>query len=337
MKFKNLIFVFIVISALFTSCNEDVLDYMGNWVTKGYYSGKARAEGTSFAINNYGYFGMGRNYNDYLKDFWKYDPVSNSWSQVADFPGTPRAYGVSISNGKVGYAGLGYDGKNDLSDMWKYDAEKDEWSQIEDFPGGKRRYATAFSIGDDIYVGCGSDDNDEVLYNDFWKYDGEKWSLISQLTGKKRRKAMAVTLDGKAYILGGHQNGPISDFWSYDPASDKWERLKDLNDKDWGISDLPRFNATVYSADGKIYVVAGNKGSGNDASCYEWDPKHGSYGLWIQKTSIETGYSREGAGSFVLNGYGYITGGRNGSTQTSYFDELYMFQPFAEANKDDNY
>ncbi len=335
MKLKNLIIASVVLTTIFTSCVSEVSDYMGNWVTKAYFSGRARAEGTSFEINNFGYYGMGRNYNDYLSDFWKYDPINNSWEQVADFPGTPRAYGVSASSENFGYAGLGYDGNNkvDLGDFWKYDPQKNEWTNIEDFPGGERRYATAFSIGNDIYVGTGTQEDDEVYTNDFYKYDGSSWEQIPQLTGQKRRNATTTSLNGKGYLIGGNRNGVLNDFWRYDPETQQWEELRRLNHQDYGKEDVPRYNAVAYSADNKLYLVAGNTNSSTTSTCFEWDPQ---YEEWIQKTSIETNISREGAGSFVLNGYGYIVGGRNGTSSSSYRDDLYMFQPNVEANQDDN-
>lgn len=327
MKFKILIIAAVVLSTIITSCKTDEVTLTGNWIEKAFFDGRQRADGTSFAIDGFGFWGMGKDDDGYLTDFWKYDPVQNAWSQVADFPGTPRAYNVSIGNGAKGFVGLGYDGSNDLADFWEYNASTNSWNQIVDFGGGQRRYATAFAIGTDIYVGTGTQENDKVFTNDFWKYDGNNWTKTTSLSGEKRRKANAISLDGKGYVVSGFHNTTLADFWSYDPTTQAWTKLKSLTDADYGNTSIPRVNASMFAVDGKIYITGGNGGTAL-ASIFEWDP---TTVTWVEKTSIESG-SREGAGSFVLNGKGYIVGGRSGS---SYRDDLNLFEPNAEKNDQD--
>lgn len=324
MKFKTLTIIAVALATIFASCNEDEVSLIGNWVQQSYYEGYARAEGSSFAIDNNGYFGMGRDDDGYLSDFWKFDPTKGAWTQAADFPGTPRAHNVSISNGKKGYVGLGYDGTNDLADFWQYDAGTNAWTQIPDFAGGERRYATAFAIGDNIYVGTGTQEKDKVFTNDFYKYDGTSWTKITSLSGEKRSKSNAVGFNGKGYVISGFRNTVLQDFWSYDPASDSWTRLTNLNDEEKGNTSIARQNATVFGANGKIYITGGNQGTPlTTATTFEWDP---SKDEWKQKTDFEGG-AREGAGVFVLNDQGYIVGGR---TVNSYKDDTYVFYPDAD-------
>lgn len=331
MNLKVLKIVFASLLATFASCTTPITDYMGNWVRMGDYNGKPRAEATCFTINNYGYYGLGRNDDEYLSDFWRYDPNTNIWSKMADFPGVPRAYGASVSNGIYGYTGLGYDGDNDLSDFWRYDPEKNEWTQIEDFPGGTRRNPVAFVIGNDIYVGTGTQEDEDVYFNDFWKYDGEQWTQIASIT-EKRQKAMAATINNKAYILGGQHNGVLNDFLRYDPETNSWEDLYDLNEEDHGSSAIPRMNGATFVVNNKLYLITGNTGNSTTSTCFEWDP---DFPEWIEKTD-HTGGNREGAGSFVLYDIGYIVGGRIGSNSSSFKDNMYMFQPNVENDDDDD-
>lgn len=329
MKFNILIIAIVVFTTFFTSCKKDDAEPIGNWVEKAFYEGYARANGSSFAIDNYGYWGMGKDADDFLLDFWKYDPVKNSWTQVADFPGTPRAYNVSIGNGKNGFVGLGYDGDNDLSDFWIYDAANNKWDELPEFGGGERRYATAFAINNDIYVGTGTKESNKVYTNDFWKFDGSNWAKITTLSGEKRRSANAIGYDGKGYLLSGyHNNSTLQDFWSYDPSANTWTKLTNLNNEDTGASDIARQNACTYAIDGKIYLVAGNISGVSTSTVYEYDLGTTE---WITKTTLESS-QRESAGSFILNDNAYIVGGRSGS---SYMDDCYMFQPGIEKNSDD--
>ncbi len=334
MRFKTLMIIAVALTAFLPSCVDNDSDLLGNWVTKAIYVGKARAYGSSFAIDGYGYWGMGRDDDDYLTDFWKYDPVKDSWSQVADFPGTPRAYNISTSNGTTGFVGLGYDGDNDLDDIWSYNAETDTWSSVGTYPGGARRFASAFAIGNDIYIGLGSMDDMKIFRNDFYKFDGDSWTSVAALRGDKRHKANVTVLNGKAHVISGQSNnGTLNDHYVYDPEADSWTELEKVTDTDTGNNGIPRYSASIYAANGKIYLTAGSNGS-SLSSTFEWDPTLDVEGAWIEKTSIETNYGqREGAGSFVLDGYGYIVGGRTSST---YKDDSYMFQPYAEVDSDDN-
>ena len=42
-----------------------------------------------------------------LKDFYEYDPATNTWTQKADFGGTGRYYAAGFSIGSKGYIGTG--------------------------------------------------------------------------------------------------------------------------------------------------------------------------------------------------------------------------------------
>ena len=53
------------------------------------------------------------------KDFWEYDPSSNTWAQKADFGGPARYAAVGFSIGLKGYIGTGYDGGYQ-NDFWEY-------------------------------------------------------------------------------------------------------------------------------------------------------------------------------------------------------------------------
>ena len=49
------------------------------------YGGSARRQAVGFSINNIGYVGTGESSAGLTKDFYKYDPLTNSWNQINDF------------------------------------------------------------------------------------------------------------------------------------------------------------------------------------------------------------------------------------------------------------
>jgi hypothetical protein len=78
-------------------------------------------EAGGFVLGGKGYIGTGDDFssgNNY-QDFWCYDPVANSWIQVADFGGAARRYLTCFSIGNRAYAGLGTSGTN-YADFWEF-------------------------------------------------------------------------------------------------------------------------------------------------------------------------------------------------------------------------
>jgi len=327
----NILLVLSLVTTLFvTSCNTDTTE-LGNWVTMSNFTGYSRANATCFCFDSVTYYGMGEDYYDYLSDFYKYDVKKDAWFQVSSFPGTPRAYNISVTTKTKGYIGLGYDGDNDLSDFWEYDPATDKWTQLTAvFPGGARKNASAFAIGDAIYVGLGTTGKDPKYHNDFFRYYNGKWDTIAPCKGEKRAMANVVTLNGKAYVISGYHNSALTDMWEYDPATDNWRAYKKTNNENSGNSAVARWDACAFVSGGNIYLAGGTSGSSSLSTVFEWNP---SDTTWVEKTSIETGRTRQGASCFVVNDFGYILGGRAGN---NYLDDMYKFQPWLEKDLDDN-
>jgi N-acetylneuraminic acid mutarotase len=121
----------------------------------GYLGGPA-----AFSINGKGYLGVGwmveRDCN--IKDFYEYDPATDTWTRKASFPGILRGSATSFSlpNGK-GYVMMGYANELNtyLKDVWEYDPVEDKWTRLNDFPGSPRFGARAMVIGNDAYIMTG--------------------------------------------------------------------------------------------------------------------------------------------------------------------------------------
>ena len=317
------------------ACSSDDDDLIGNWVTLYQVEPNARYDAVSASYDNIGYFGTGYDDDDRYNDFWSYDPVKNSYTQLPDFIGTPRLGAVAFAcAGKI-YIGTGNDNstKYGLNDFYEYDIAAGSWTQIADFPGTARYGAVAFSINDVGYVGTGYDGN---YKKDFYKYDPAttEWTKVTALEGSSRYEAVAFVIDNIAYVCTGlNSSSYVNDFWKYDGVADDWIQLRNIADTNDDESydddyDIKRSEAVAFVADGKGYVCTGGQGSaGSDT--WEYDP---ATDLWDEKTGFE-GASRKGAVAFSLNNIGYVLLGRNGS----YYDsDIWYFQPNAEQDDDDN-
>ena len=142
------------------------------WTQKADVGNAERYAAVGFSIGNKGYIGTGQvafNGGSYLaKDFWEYNPASNTWNQKADFGGAGRNFATSFSIGTKGYIGTGRVSTS-TKDFWEYNPSANVWTQKPDFGGTARDIATSFSIGAKGYIGTGL--SASVKYNDFWEYD----------------------------------------------------------------------------------------------------------------------------------------------------------------------
>lgn len=324
---KKLLLI-LMVGLCFMGCSDDDDDDMGNWIKQSDFEGIPRSNAFSFVLNNRVYVGTG--YNDdaddeYLNDFWMYDPGSDFWVKVADFPGEGRTSAVSfVIDGKA-YVGTGYNGKEKLKDFWEYDPSANVWTRKADFGGSARYGAVGFALGNKGYLGTGYDGNDN---RDFWVYDPstDQWSQTVSMGGSKRKNASVFILDGKAYICAGINNGVYqTDLWQFDPATTTWTQKVDLDDDDdWTII---RNLGVAFSLNGKGYVGLGDC-SGVRSDIWEYDP---SQDTWTSKTDFE-GSSRSEAVSYVINNRAYIALGRSGSY---YFDDVWEFRPDEEYDDED--
>lgn len=155
------------------SSNSSISEYdptTDTWTLKAPFPGVptssgGRDGGAAFAAYNKVYFGTGRDDSFFERDFWEFDPSTNTWTRKKDFPGSGRFCGVGFNIANTGFIGLGTDG-GFLKDFYYYDAVNDQWNFANNFDGAGRRNAAAFVIGDSAYVSTGksADGTKQDLY-----------------------------------------------------------------------------------------------------------------------------------------------------------------------------
>jgi hypothetical protein len=79
----------------------------------------ARQGAVGFSIGTKGYIGTGYR-GTFYKDFWEYNPATNTWTKKADFGGTARYWATGFSIGDKGYIGTGSTGGQGVKDFWQY-------------------------------------------------------------------------------------------------------------------------------------------------------------------------------------------------------------------------
>jgi N-acetylneuraminic acid mutarotase len=339
-----------------TSSGDD--EKLGNWIRKAEYNGNARRKAACFVIGDTAYVGTGQgtgsdNTAHGLNDFWKYDPVKDTWTTIAalgpngvDVNGIQNIYsrfGASaFTVGSKGYVTTGYSNTNNnvfgpLKDTWEYDPATNSWAQKADFLGNARLSAVGFGLGDYGYVGTGTAaEGSGTNYADFYKFTPGAagtpgtWSIADGLKDK-RTDAVAFVIKDSAYVVTGSGSGTssISRMYVYDANNDQWlERWQITNATDGSFDDdyttIVRSGAVAFVINNKAYLA-----TGTSSNTWEYNP---ITGYWTEKTAFDA-LSRNGAVGFNVKGRGFVALGYSGSTL---LDDLHEFDPTVENSTNDN-
>jgi PKD repeat protein len=220
------------------------------------FAGKARSGAVSFVIDTMAYVGLGRDADSCFADMWQFNPLTDTWTDVAPFPGKARSGAVAFVLNTEVYVGLG---ENQVSstlynDFYSYNPKENTWKQVADFGGTARSNAVAFAIGDTAYVGTGSDS--EGATKNFWKYtpNTNQWTEIAGFSGDARSGAVGFEIDGKGYVSGGQDYGfQLSDVQEYNPETGKWI------EKVFADANLTFNRATAISEGKTAFICYGDK------------------------------------------------------------------------------
>ena len=296
----------IFITMLVTSIGITIANAQGPWNRKADFGGTGRRGAVGFSIGNKGYIGTGDD-RARKRDFWEYDPGTNSWTQKADFGGLARAYAVGFAIGLKGYIGTGLsvDGKN-LGDFWEYDPATNSWTRKADFGGAPRWYGVGFSVGEKGYIGLGLGPT-----KDFWEYNPQTntWTRKADYPGSASYASTGISIGNKGYVGTGEVWAPLGwdtrDFWEFDPATNSWNQKADFG-------GLPRSSAVGFSIANKGYIGTGS----NMNDFWRYDPATNSWALLIDSpgeraNAVAFSYGLKGylgtGLSWTTSGYAYRT------------------------------
>jgi gliding motility-associated-like protein len=144
-----------------------------SWTLKGNVPGSTARNGPiGLVINNQAYVGMGcgGSGGSPYSDFYRYDPVANTYTQLASIPGA-RDDCAHFAIGNFGYFGLGQAGTTVLRDFYKYDPASNTWTALNNFGGAARGWGYSETLGSAPYVGAGANLYGNTFFNDNWTWD----------------------------------------------------------------------------------------------------------------------------------------------------------------------
>jgi N-acetylneuraminic acid mutarotase len=238
------------------------------------FPGILRHAAASISVGSKGYFGTGtwwsQNSDQFLNDFWAYDPTSNNWERKADYPGGITHDPIAFAYNNEPYIGLGTDNNtNYRTGIFKFIDSLNQWTKITDFPGIGRYNSTSFVLANKLYICCGFNQSQGGCLNDFWQYDflSKTWLQLTNFPGGSTRTPKALTINGKAYMLvSGNDNcgtSLVNHLWEFNPADNSWL------DKSIVPGTKPRVGGVAYSDGSKLVFGLG----AYNQDFYAYDPK----------------------------------------------------------------
>ena len=211
------------------------------WTQKDDFAGGMRCGAIGFAVGGYGYVGTGFDDN-YLKDFYRFDPnaaAGSQWQIVNGFEGGKRVYGLAFVIDDVAYVGFGENNNTYVEDFYSFDGTT--WTRLRDI----------------------ADTNDDEDYDDDYAI--------------ARSSTVAFVIDGKGYVATGDRNGVTSDYWMYDPEQDLWYGDADddytpLTSVHYSTGGSSRSQAVGFSTGTRGFVLTGQSGNSYFDDVYELLP-----------------------------------------------------------------
>jgi N-acetylneuraminic acid mutarotase len=208
-------------------------------------------------LDGYAYAVGGRVAGDASNTAEKYDPSSNTWSDIASMSAGRQGLGVVALGGKV-YA-IGPDETAEA-----YDPSSNKWGGIA--PMSTQRFFLAVgTLGGKIYAVGGVTDAGFLTSAEAYSPTTDSWSAIAAMSQARNSLAVGV-LGGKVYAVGGSTDtaGYLKVVEAYDPASNKWSTVANMT--------AARANPAVAVIGARMYAIGGFGYSAEvyDATSSKW-------------------------------------------------------------------
>jgi hypothetical protein len=164
----------------------------GSWQQKNNPPINVRMGAFAFSIGNYGYVGAGSTNGgaNLLLDFWRYDPVNDSWIQLPDLTMNGRIEPTVCVIGNNAYIIGGISSSGGSDNIWRYEPNpmpNGTWTNLGSTPTGLTGYVEGFAEpANGIHqgrifsgMGIGASNCD----NRFWMYDIQtaQWTQVASL------------------------------------------------------------------------------------------------------------------------------------------------------------
>lgn len=292
MRVKNYTLLVILFICSFSMANT--------WQQKASFGGVGRHRATGISIGNKGYIGLGHvngsGVDISYKDWWQYDPASNSWTQKANFPVNVHG-AVAFSTSTKGYVG---GGSSLTNEFFEYNPQTNTWSPIMScplIPGDVQ----VFSVQNKGYVYSG---NQLAEYNPALN----NWTLKANSPVSFGTWSNSFGTESSGFVKSG------TNFYEYKPANDQWIQRT-------SFPGLMSNGSAAFTMNQKGYFTSGYVGSLSVVTDQVWEFNPGT-NEWTMVTEFP-GTSRRFSVAFSINNKGYFGTGTNGINLNDFWQFFY--------------
>ena len=228
----------------------------------------------------------------------EYNPLKDSWRELAPMSTKRRGVGVAILNGLL-YAVGGSDGVQALRSAECYNPRTNSWSSICDL-NEERSSVAAAVLGDVLYAIGGYDGIMSCLRSvETYNPQTNTWTYVTEMN-IARSMAAAGVLNDRLYVIGGYDGASdLSSCEMYHSDSSTWVMIEEMHSL--------RCMAGVAVLDNCLYVIGGCQQSQNLNSVEVYSPEKKTWSLVADMAEC-----RSGVGSAVVGKKLYAIGGYTG-------------------------
>lgn len=293
----------IVIFAFFFSIG--FLSFAGDWIQKATFGGVGRHRAVGCGTDFRGYMGLGHvngTGNDIsYKDWWEYDPASDSWTQKANYPvNNHGAVSFVIDNMPCVGGGSALAGE-----FYKFNPQLNSWTPIAPCPFFNPGDTQGFSVNNKGYV---------YLANQLAEYnpDSNQWVLMPQPPISFNIWSCAFSVGASGFIKSGNK------LYEFKPSQQLWLQRADFPGVSTGGS-------SSFAINDMGYVTCGYVGGLSVVTDQVWCFNPGLN----QWNSVEEfkGTSRRFPVAFSVDDKGYFGTGTNGAN----FNDFWQYNPSANS------
>jgi hypothetical protein len=271
------------------------------WIQKSSLGAVGRHRATGCATSHRGYMGLGHvngsGQDISYKDWWEYDPASDTWTQRADFPvSTHGAVSFVVDNCPVVGGGSALS-----TQFYKFDPTQNNWTPIANCILPNPGDSQGFTINNRGFV---------YQANQLAKYNPntDTWSLCANAPMSFGQWTCSFVIEGSAFIKGGTQ------LWEYKPLHDQWLQRASFPGVSTGGS-------SGFAIQQRGYVTSGYVGGLSVVTDQVWS-FHPATNTWQSELEFP-GSKRRFLVAFAIHDRGYIGTGTNGIN----FNDFWQFNP----------
>ena len=305
---------YIVFLAVFLCACQSTVEEWHQPVVRCSDAPMALTSSACFVYNGQGYVFGGRTLGGELTNhLLRYDPVTDTWTDLGTTPLKPRVRARAVCVGEEVFIGLGFNGhvledSAYLADWWKWTPATNTWDTVRSYPSTRTVGPVVVTDGTYIYAADGGRQNFErwifrySIADDAWEQLKDGVPRMANYP-PRAHSACGAMCQGRFFLGAGYTRDGSSDFWTEAEVREDsivWHHCAELNGK--------RHNATATTDNTYIYLAGGHfyGGTVTNGELYDdvlrYSPLEDH---WIRLAHLPDG-ERENSISWVIGSTLYI-------------------------------